>query len=378
MKKILVFCLLAALLVAAFAGCASAPAENPAPEQGSEPSPAPETPEQSEAPDAESPDESETPAQEPETSAPAEEPETAYEPVDVNVAVMKGPTGMGMAKLMQDAADGAAANNYAFSVSSDTSEVMGKVIAGEYDIAALPTNNAAMAYNKTEGGVQMLAINTLGTLYILQNTATQPELITSIDQLAGKTITTFGQGANPEYVLTYLLEQAGLTVGEDVTVDFKATVDEVLTLAAAGQADFVMVPEPNSTVVQTKNADFQVALDLNEAWEQTEGTLVMGCLVVSTSFATEHPEAVAKFLEEYEASVNYALENTEDAAVLCAAQQIVPSEAIALKSLPNCHLVFAAGSEMQPLVQGYYEVLYGYNPAAVGGAVPAESFYYVA
>jgi len=212
---------------------------------------------------------------------------------------------------------------------------------------------------------------------LLQNTATNETLVSSVEDLRGKTIVTFGQGANPEYVLTHILEQNGLVVGTDVTIEFKAAVDEVLALAATGQADFVMVPEPNATVVQNKNTAFQVALDLNNEWEKLEGQLVMGCIVTTAKFAEEHPEAVAKFLEEYEASINFALENTKDAATLCAKHGIVPSEGIAMKSLPNCHLTFVAGADMQATVEGYYNVLFGYNPKAVGGAVPTEDFYFV-
>jgi len=385
MKKVLALMMVLVLVVAVFAGCADTntsantntqtPEQNTNTEQNTPETPdEPENNEEAQTPPVEENNEPETPAEPEENEQPEEVP---YEAVDINAAVLKGPTGMGMAKLMEDAANGTAANNYTFTVSSDTADVMAKVIAGEYDIAALPTNNAAIAFNKTQGGVKMAAINTLGTLYLLQNTATNETLVSSISELEGKTIVTFGQGANPEYVLRYILEQNGLIIGENVNVEFKAAVDEVLALAATGQADFVMVPEPNATVVQSKNEAFKVAIDLNAAWEQLEGQLVMGCIVTTAKFAEEHPEAVAKFLEEYEASINFALENTKDAAVLCAKHGIVPNEGIGMKSLPNCHLTFVAGADLQATVEGYYNVLFGYNPKAVGGAVPTEDFYFV-
>lgn len=305
--------------------------------------------------------------------------EASYEAVDMNVAVLKGPTGMGMAKLMADSAEGNAANNYSFTVDSDTSAVMAKLIAGEYDIAALPTNSASVAYNKTEGGVQMLAINTLGTLYLLENGLYERPALTSLEDLRGSTITLFGQGANPEYVLTYVLEAAGLTVGEDVALDFCAAVDEVLGKIAAGTWDYALLPEPNATVAQTKAEGVSRAMDMNEAWESASGgetQLVMGCLVVRTEFAEAHPEAVAKFLEEYQASVEYIL-TADDAAAVIAAQEIVPSEAIAAKALPNANIVCITGSEMQSTVEGYYNVLFNFNTQAVGGAVPGEAFYYL-
>ena len=221
MKKTLSLFLTLCLLLALCAGCAGKPAETPdAPADNGNATV--ETPDNS----TESSDE---PADEP-VVLPDDQPvddtteEEPFVPADINVAVLKGSTGMGMAKLMADAQEGKAANNYSFTLTSDTADVMAKVISGEYQIAALPTNSAAMAYAKTEGQVQLLALNTLGVLYLLQQTGVDGSPITSLDQLRGKTITAFGQGANPEYILSYLLEQNGLSIGTDVTVDWKASM----------------------------------------------------------------------------------------------------------------------------------------------------------
>ncbi len=379
MKKFLSLLLIAAMLLLAVAGCASdgkAETPDPAPaDTSSDAAAEPETPDADPEPVA-----PETPAEpEPEPEAPAEDP---YEPVDMNVAVLKGPTGMGMAKLMADSKNdlnGEVANNYNFTVDSDTSAVLAKLIAGDYDIAALPTNTAAVAYNKTEGGIQMLALNTLGTLYLLQNGALESPVPATVADLRGATITTFGQGANPEYILTYVLEAAGLTVGEDVQIEFCSAVDEVLAKVAAGECDYAMLPEPNATVAQTKNADYTVVMDLNKAWEEASGgqtQLVMGCLAVRAEFAAAHPENVARFLEEYAASVDYIL-TADDAAEIIAAEGIVPSDAIAAKALPNANLCCITGSDMQPTVEGYFNVLFDFNPQAVGGSVPDAALYYL-
>ena len=290
----------------------------------------------------------------------------------INVTALKGSTGMGMAKLMADAPD-----NYRFALSSDASDVMTKVISGEYDIAALPTNSAAIAYAKTagEGQIQMLAINTLGVLYLLQRTDETPA--ESLSDLRGQTIVAMGQGANPEYVLNFLLEANGLALGEDVTVEWKATVDEVLAAIVAGSCSFAMLPEPNVSVALSKNSDYGIAFDLTEEWNaSTVGELVMGCLVVRHGFAQAHPAAVAQFLKDYKASIDFIL--TDDSAPeVIAAQDIVPAEGVARKALPNCHIVCITGEEMKPTIDAYYEMLFRANPQAVGGAVPDDGFYYV-
>jgi NitT/TauT family transport system substrate-binding protein len=376
MKKTLSMLLILSLLAALLIGCSSG---SDTAETTDTTEPTEQVSDQTESIEPEDlpAEETETPTEE--TPEEVTEPETVYEPVDMNVAVLKGPTGMGMAKLMADSENGEAANNYTFTVDSDTSAVLTKLIAGEYDIAALPTNTAAVANAKTEGGIQMLALNTMGTLYLLENTEGDRAEITSLEDLRGATITLFGQGANPEYVLTYVLESAGLTVGEDVTLDFCSAVDEVLAKIASGDWDYALLPEPNATVAQTKSDYAARVMDMNAAWEEASGgqtQLVMGCLAVRAEFAQEHPEAVAKFLEEYQASVEY-ISTADDAAAIIAAEEIVPSEAIAAKALPNANIVCITGDAMQQTVEGYYNVLFDFNPSAVGGAIPDASFYYL-
>jgi NitT/TauT family transport system substrate-binding protein len=376
MKKTLSMLLILSLLAALLIGCSSG-SDTAEATDTTEPTEQVSDQTESTEPEEQPAEETETPTEE--TPEEVTEPETVYEPVDMNVAVLKGPTGMGVAKLMADSENGEAANNYTFTVDSDTSAVLTKLIAGEYDIAALPTNTAAVANAKTEGGIQMLALNTMGTLYLLENTEGDRAEITSLEELRGATITLFGQGANPEYVLTYVLESAGLTVGEDVTLDFCSAVDEVLAKIASGDWDYALLPEPNATVAQTKSDYAARVMDMNAAWEEASGgqtQLVMGCLAVRAEFAQEHPEAVAKFLEEYQASVEY-ISTADDAAAIIAAEEIVPSEAIAAKALPNANIVCITGDAMQQTVEGYYNVLFDFNPSAVGGAIPDASFYYL-
>lgn len=305
--------------------------------------------------------------------------EEAYEGIDITVGTLKGSTGAGMAKLMEETEAGTAANNYRFTLSADPSEVVTKVIAGEFDIACLPTNSAAVVYQKTQGKVQLLALNTEGVLHILQNTA-NGEAVTDWAQLKGKTIYTIGQGANPEYVLDYVLRGHGIDPDTDVTIQFCAAADEVIAACASGEAEFCMLPEPNVSVLTGKVEGFASVLDLTDAWNEIveDGSiLTQGCVVVQSSFAQEHPQAVKKFLEEYEASIRFVTEDQEGAAKLLAQYEIVPSEAIALKALPGCHIIFQAGEEMKKSIQGYYQVLFDADPTSIGGQLPDDGFYYI-
>ncbi len=296
------------------------------------------------------------------------------EKTNVNFAVLSGPTGIGAAKLLSDNENGTAKNKYNVTIAAAPDELTGKIISGEIDIAALSTNLAATLYQKTEGKVQLAALNTLGVLYVLEN----GEEIQSVADLKGKTIYAFGQGSNPEYVLRYLLEKNGLKEGEDVTVQFKAN-EEIVAAMASGEAKVAMLPVPAATTVLMKNTSIRSALDLTEEWEKTteDSQLTMGCIIVRKDFAEEHPEAVEAFLEEYEASVNYVKENVDEAAQWIAQFGITGNEEIAKAAIPQCNLVCITGEDMRDTIQGYYEVLFAAEPSSIGGEMPDDAFYYI-
>lgn len=296
-------------------------------------------------------------------------------PTTVRVAAIQGPTGIGMVHLMDAAADKETENTYDFSVSSAPDAVGPKLTSGEVDIAAIPTNMAANLYNKTSGKVRLLAVNTLGVLYMLEN----GNEIQSAADLKGKTIYTSGQGANPEYILNYVLKQNNIDPATDVEIKFAADNTELATLMVSGTATIAMVPQPAVTTIMTQNADVRIALSMNDEWEAVAGEenkLMMGCVAVRTEFLEQHPKEVEAFLKEYEASI----EKTGDVdatAALCEEFGIVPKAAVAKKAIPYCQLTFVSGTEMKAQIAKYYSVLYEANPASIGGALPDDAFYYV-
>lgn len=297
------------------------------------------------------------------------------DPVTVRVAAIQGPTGIGMVHLMDAAADETTENTYEFSTHSAPDAVGPLLINNSADIAALPTNVAASLYNKTNGGIRLLAVNTLGVLYMLENGTS----VNSVQDLRGKTIYTTGQGANPEYVLNYVLKENGLNPGQDVTIQFVATNDELTTLLANGTATIAMVPQPAVSAVTTQKPEIRIALSMNDEWEKVAGEdnkLMMGCVAVRKEFLETHPEAVETFLKEYEASINKTTD-VETTAALCEEFKIIPKAAIAKKAIPYCELTFVDGADMKAQINKYYSVLFEANPQAIGGALPKDDFYYV-
>lgn len=301
------------------------------------------------------------------TAAPAEK-------VQVKVCGIKGPTGIGLANLWKSQEDGTAKNDYTFSLVSVPADAGNKVVTGEADIAAVPTNLASALYKKTGGAVKMLAVNTLGVLHIME----KGDTVRSVSDLKGKTIYSTGEGANPEYILRYLLTKNGLDPEKDVTLKFVAENDELaMLMMPKGEAQVALVPEPVVTTIRTKNADVRLALDVTEEWNKLDsGSLMMGCVIVNSAFAEAHPDAVKTFLKEYENSINGAKNAVEETANLCEKYEIIPKAAVAKQAIPNCNLTFVAGKEMQEKITGYFQVLFDAKPASIGGAMPDDAFYY--
>ena len=313
-------------------------------------------------------------------AAPVEETEEVLEGADVNLAVLAGPTGIGAVGLMEANDAKETVNNYTFTVASAPDEVVAGVANGSLDMAAVPTNLASTLYAKTQGGVQLVALNTYGVLYILE----KGETVQSIADLKGKTVYATGQGSNPEYVLEYLLEQNGLTYSldgsaADVQLQFMAS-EELTAGMVSGQYDLCMLPVPAVTAVTVQNPDVRVALDLTAEWDKlgVDGKLTQGCIVVTTKFAEEHPDAVKAFLKEYAASIDSVLADPAHAGELCEQYGIVAKAPIATKAIPSCNLCCVTGEDVRPAIEPFFQVMFDANPKSIGGAMPGDDFYFVA
>ena len=306
---------------------------------------------------------------------PAEE-TPAEEPVNVRVAALKGPTAMGMVKLMSDSGSAeadTAGNTYEFTLAASADEVSPKLMQGELDIACVPANLASVLYNRTEGGIVTLAVNTLGVLYIVEN----GNAVQSMADLAGKTIAASGKGSTPEYALRYLLSENGIDPDTGVTIDWKSEHSECVAALASGTATVAMLPQPFVTVAQTQLPDLRIALDLTEEWDALDNgsAMLTGVVVARADFVAEHPQAVEQFLTSYAESVDWVNDNTADAAALIGGYDIVDA-AVAEKALPYCNIVCVTGTEMMDMLSGYLSVLWEQSPESVGGAMPNDDFYY--
>lgn len=299
-------------------------------------------------------------------------PPAPVEKINIRVGALKGPTALGMLKLMEDAAAKTTKNNYTFTLAGAPDEISGKLISGELDMAAIPANLAAVLNNKTKGKIQMAAVNTLGVLFLLDT----GESIKSIKDLAGKTVYATGQASTPEYAFNYLLRANGLEPGVDVEVIYKSEHAEVAALMAEGKVEYALLPQPFVSTVLSKGTA-RIALDLTEEWQKVGekgSNLVMGAFAVRKEFYDLNKQAVQDFLKEYAASIAYTNENVAKAAALSGKYEII-AEAVAKIAIPQCNIVYYSGAEMQKMTDAFLKVLFDADPKSVGGALPDASFY---
>lgn len=382
MKKKISILFAAFCLAALFAGCTSAASPDDAKTAQTHAQASESVPETAETQSASGADEAQSDEAQSapgavEAQSDEAQPNPGADETAVRVGGLKGPTTMGLVKLMDDSAAGVSANNYEFTMVTAADELTALVAGGKVDIALLPANVAAILYQKTEGNVCVIDINTLGVLYLVSADTD----ITSIEQLKGRTVYLPGKGTTPEYALRYLIGKAGLTPDE-VTLEFKSEALEVASILAQDPDAIGLLPQPFVTSALAQNESLSIIMDLTEVWDsfQTEedpSRLITGVTIVSRSFLEAHKDLVDTFLQEHEASIRFPSNEPEAAAALIEEAGIVAKAQIAQKALPYCNITYIGGSDMKDALDGYLRALFEQEPASVGGMLPDDAFYYI-
>lgn len=289
----------------------------------------------------------------------------------LRVGSLKGPTTMGLVNLMSEV-ESSEKSGYSFEMQSQPDVIMSELVSGKLDIALLPANVAAVAYNKTNHGVSVIDINTLGVLYCV----TGDESVKSVKDLAGKTVLSTGQGASPEYVLNYLLEKNSVT---DCDVQFKSEATEIAALLKQDPAQIAILPQPFVTVATAQNDQLKVAFSLTDEWKSVspDSKLLTGVTVVRNEVLENRAAEVDQFIADHQASTEKANADIDATAELVAKYGIIAKAPVAKKALPNCNIVAIAGDEMKTDLAGYLQVLFDANPKSVGGTMPDDNFYYI-
>lgn len=296
----------------------------------------------------------------------------------IRIGSLKGPTSMGLVFLMEMSENGKTANDYEFTMVTAADELLPKVISGELDMALLPANVASVLYNRMDGAISVIDINTLGVLYAV----TADDSIQSMADLKGRTIYMTGKGTTPDYVFRYLLSENGLS-DNDLTLEYKSEPTEVAALLQQEDGAVGVLPQPFVTAACAQNKDLKIPLDLTAEWDKTQKSspspsrMVTGVTVVRNDFLEKEPEAVKIFLSEHEKSAAYTKEQTQKAAELVVKTGIIEKAPIAELALPKCNITCITGTQMKDALSGYLQVLYDQDPKSVGGKLPGDEFYYL-
>ena len=291
----------------------------------------------------------------------------------VRIGSLKGPTTMGLVNLMKKADNKETTSNYEFTMETQADAIAAKIVSGDLDIALVPANLASALYKKTEGGIRVINVNTLGVLYCV----TGDESIKSVKDLAGKEVVLTGQGTTPEYSLRYLLDKNGIA---DCTLNFKSEATEVAAVLAEDSTQIAVLPQPFATVAQIQNDKLHTAFSLSDEWDAAAGgesKLLTGVTIVRADFLKDHEGLVKQFLKDHAESAKAAVDDVEGTATLVAEYGIIEKAPVAQKALPYCNIVCLTGSEMKTALSGYLQVLFDSDAKAVGGALPADDFYYI-
>jgi NitT/TauT family transport system substrate-binding protein len=294
------------------------------------------------------------------------------EPLQVRAEVLKGPTGMGMIRLMDEQpafGDGVAVS---YAVSGSPNNLVSKVLSGEVEIAALPTNVAAKLYNS---GVpyKMAALNTLGVLYVVSNGVP----VDSFEDFAGKRVDNIARGANPDIIFRYLLSEHGLDPDSDVELRY-FNHTELAQLVIAGRSELAVLPEPFVTRVVNASETAHVEMNLQEVWREVKGEesfIGMGCIVVKNSLTEDNPAFVQSFLDAYRSSIEWVNANPREAGRLIEENELGFTAASAQEAIPRANIRYIGAQDARERLEEFLSVLRDYDPASIGGELPDDGFY---
>ncbi len=295
-----------------------------------------------------------------------------YEGKTFHVVVPNGTPVLALAKAIAEETQFVEGATITYEIVMSTDLLVAKLVNGEADFAVAPTNLAAKLYN--DGLPYRLAsVDVWGNLYIAG-----PEPIEDVNVLKGQTINMIGQNLSPDILFRYILSQKGLDPETDVTLNYVTGATELAPLFISGQVNYSMMPEPMLTAVMGKAPDTQIAMDLQEAWREVTGletSYPQAGLLVKDEIADNYPEILEGMQATLAESVTYANENPEETGALMEALETGMQGPLVAASMPRNNLEHREATEVQEALMAYYQVLYDFNPASIGGSLPDEGLF---
>lgn len=299
---------------------------------------------------------------------------SACKPKDDNViriGVLDGPTAISAIRLMDKPLQ---INGIKIEliVKSDPQQIQAMMMRHKLDFAVLPTVMAANLFNR---GVdyRMIACPVWGTLYIVSNNKD----INSFEDLSGRTVSVFGQGATPDVLLQREIKRKGIL---QVKYDYSHTGNqEVAQALMQNQSEIAVVSEPLVSMLLTKNKNMHIVerLECEEFFRNSDVDIfVQSAFVVSNRFIEQHPELISEVSNAYAMSCNFINDQPKEAARMLVAKGMMPDEKTALTALPLCNIRYVSAFAIERETHRYLEIFHDFNPETTGGKTKVRDFIY--
>lgn len=258
--------------------------------------------------------------------------------------------------------------------SNSVDEITSLIKSGKADIAALPLNTAAQLYNKTNGGIKIMSITALNSLYLVE----KGDIIKKLSDFKGKTVVTSGKGTVFDYYLLYVLKESGIDPETDITIRYLDTYDDVVADAKGENSSGLCVVPCNYAceILYAEKGYDTVESFTNILKLKTEMVFAAECLAVRTEYLEAHPDLVEEFLDFADMSATFITSSARAGLYLIDAKLFADEEK-ALANVFNCNPVCIQGDELVTLASENLKFLYELDPDSVGGALPDENIYYV-
>lgn len=302
---------------------------------------------------------------------------TPAEQATLRVGILNGPTAIPVAHIL-DGNMKMGAEVLSFEKFASPTALLPKMLKGEIDIGFLPANIAAKTYNSAAGAVLCAGISCNGNLYLI----TKVESTRSFGDLLGKKVTVAGQGATPEYMFRWLLEQNNVPSGTGdnaVTLDFSIPTANIAAELLTGRTLYAVVPEPFATVAVMKNGGVRRAIDFQEAYGEIEGkekTYPLTVMVVAKNFAQTKPDAVRAFIEMYKDSLDWTEKHPQKAGVSVQKHTLGLMAPVVANAIPYCNFVWEDSDKGRLSIEKMLSVFMKFAPESVGGKLPDSGFYF--
>lgn len=296
----------------------------------------------------------------------------------VTVAVLAGPSGIPSAYLVENVPSLSGAE-IVYEKYAAANLLLPKLIKGEVDVGFLPPNVAAKAFTSSNGALVQLGVAGNGMISLISTDSA----LSRFEDLRGKTVAVAGQGATPEYVLRYILAQKGIAIGsgqDAVDLDFSIPNVEIAAAVISGKVSYAVVPEPFSTVATEKSKGavrrvFDLQAEFSAAGAPVK-TYPMTLIVANAQFAKQNPQFVRAFQQAYNEAQQWTKEHPQEAGVLVEKADLGLTASVVEKAIPFANFTYLAPKESKAPLEALLKVFLDFAPESIGGALPAEDFYF--